>query len=292
MGIRNLTRFINVNSKNGIQKMVLLKLKGKTIVIDTSIYLYKFASNDSLIEDMYSLCSLLLFYKITPIFIFDGFTPKEKKVEIKLREEKKRIAKIKFLFFEKILTRYPKEKIYIKKKMNILRRQFTTVSKSDRNSVKELLKNMGISYYQAAAEADSLCAQLVLNGTAWGCLSDDSDLFVYGCPNILTNLNLQNHTILLYNMKNILNDLNMTLQLFQSMCVLSGTDYKHQSKGDIFYHYKQFCSQKQLSINNDYSNVLKIYQNSNISKDNLYFSSSFDKQTLQTFLKKYNFVFP
>ena len=78
MGIRNLTRFINVNSKNGIQKMVLLKLKGKTIVIDTSIYLYKFASNDSLIEDMYSLCSLLLFYKITPIFIFDGFRFKQK----------------------------------------------------------------------------------------------------------------------------------------------------------------------------------------------------------------------
>ena len=45
--------------------------------------------NDKLIENFYLLCSTFLYYKIVPIFIFDGKPTKEKDEELKIRKEKK-----------------------------------------------------------------------------------------------------------------------------------------------------------------------------------------------------------
>ena len=73
MGIPKLNRYLNDNcNKGSIKKTHLKILKGKTLVIDTSIYLYKFISNGDLLEQMYLFISILKSYDIKPIFIFDG----------------------------------------------------------------------------------------------------------------------------------------------------------------------------------------------------------------------------
>ena len=51
---------------------------GKTVVIDTSIYLYRYNSNNELFENFYSMLTLFKLNKITPLFIFDGKPPPEK----------------------------------------------------------------------------------------------------------------------------------------------------------------------------------------------------------------------
>ena len=56
MGIQYLNSYIKKNTNNGsITKQNLSELYGKTIVVDTSIYLYRFLLEKRLIENMYMM---------------------------------------------------------------------------------------------------------------------------------------------------------------------------------------------------------------------------------------------
>lgn len=80
MGIKYLNRFFLDNcKKKSIFKTHLNILSGKRIVVDTSIYLYKYAVDNAIIENMFLLISIFKKYNIEPIFIFDGRPPPEKK---------------------------------------------------------------------------------------------------------------------------------------------------------------------------------------------------------------------
>ena len=57
---------------------------------------------------------------------------------------------------------------------------------------------LGITYYTCEGEADLLCCKLVMSGQAWACLSDDMDLFVYGCTRVLRYISLLKGTVLCY----------------------------------------------------------------------------------------------
>ena len=282
MGIRCLNKLIYRCSKRGTQKISLLKLKGKTVVVDINIYL---------------LCSTLQFYGIKPICIFDGFSPKEKTNEIIQRREKKKEAEKKYIKLENIIKNEKNKKVRldIKKQMNILKRKFITVSREDRKNVKELLTLMGISFYQAKGEADELCANLVIKGEAYACLSEDTDLFVYGCPYVLRYLSLKQHTAILYNLDLILQDLKLNLSNFRKICILSGTDYNNAENNSIFYFYNKLKYNRHIFINDKCQKIYNMFdlKNKNILKDKFEFydNLSFNKKKLHEFLKNYNFVF-
>ena len=53
MGIKHLNRFLYDNcTKKSIKKIHLRQLAHKVLAIDTSIYLYKYSSEDALLENM------------------------------------------------------------------------------------------------------------------------------------------------------------------------------------------------------------------------------------------------
>ena len=80
-------------------------------------------------------------------------------------------------------------------------------------------------YYDAPGEADELCSFLCIKGKVWGCLSEDMDMFVYGCPRVIRHLSLLNNTVVVYDNKEILSTLKITQSELREICVLSGTDY-------------------------------------------------------------------
>ena len=101
----------------------------------------------------------------------------------------------------------------------------------------------GIIYYDAEGEADKLCAQLVINKHAWACLSDDMDLFVYGCTRIFRHISLLNQTVIFYNIQSILRELDIPLRDFKEIMILSGTDYNINdctSLTQTIKYYKDF----------------------------------------------------
>lgn len=80
MGIKNLNKVLRDKCKNSIKMISISELSGKKIVVDISIYLYKYIAENTLIENMYLMLSIFNYYKITPLFIFDGKPPVEKKI--------------------------------------------------------------------------------------------------------------------------------------------------------------------------------------------------------------------
>ena len=78
----------------------------------------------------------------------------------------------------------------IKYNMDVLKKQFIRIRHSDIENVKTLIKAYGVSYIEAVGEADKLCAKMVCKNKAYACLSEDMDLFVYGCSRVLRYFSL------------------------------------------------------------------------------------------------------
>ena len=64
MGIRHLNRYLQESGSSGIKKIHFNQLTGKRIAIDTSIYLYRFKSENALIDNMYLMISLFKQFNI------------------------------------------------------------------------------------------------------------------------------------------------------------------------------------------------------------------------------------
>lgn len=251
MGIKNLNKFLLSNcSKKAISKTPFSSFFGKTLAIDTSIYIYKFIGDGSLIENMYLFISILKKNNITPIFVFDGKPPDEKKDLITYRKNKKQEAENEYNDIKtKIENKESLDEKHIKEmesKMETLKKQFVRITQSDINITKELLKSYGIQYLEASGEADVLCAKLVLSEKVWGCISDDMDMFLYGCNRVIRQVSLLNQTCYLYKLDNILKDLDMTMNIFRQIMVISGTDYNIKDKTNLqetikwYYEYQKY----------------------------------------------------
>uniref|UniRef100_A0A6C0E3N6 XPG N-terminal domain-containing protein n=1 Tax=viral metagenome TaxID=1070528 RepID=A0A6C0E3N6_9ZZZZ len=250
MGIPNLNRYLKQNCKSSIKMIHLSELKDKVIVIDISIYLYRYVAENALIENVYLLLSIFRHYNIRPVFIFDGVPPDEKlellkkrkadkvKSEAEYNDLKNKLSQSNTLTFE--------EKQEITSSMDALKKKFVYLTKNHIQLTKQLINSYGATYIDAPGEADGLCASFVLSGKAWACMSDDMDMFVYGCTKILRYTSLLNHTAVLYDVHGILDTLDMTHDEFKDVCVLSGTDYNTNGKTSLyssmtlFNKYKSF----------------------------------------------------
>jgi flap endonuclease-1 len=228
MGIKNLNKFLQTSCDKSIQKIHISSLSGKKIVIDTSIYLYRFMGEGCLLENFYLMISLFRQYNIIPLFIFDGKPPKEKDEILKQRKMEKKEAETKYKILQDKLEDGEDSDIdmaEIKYNMDVLKKQFIRIRHSDIENVKTLIKAYGVSYIEAVGEADKLCAKMVCKNKAYACLSEDMDLFVYGCSRVLRYFSLLKKTAIMYDLSGILTEINLTLNEFRYVTVISGTDY-------------------------------------------------------------------
>ena len=219
MGIKFLNKILRDKCDQSIWEINISELQGKKIAVDISIYLYKYESSDTLMENMYLMLATFRQHNIIPIFIFDGKPPPEKKQLLQKRRDDKAAAKNEW---HKLKAQ---NETMDKRALDQLKKQFVYITYEKIEQVKNLIRAYGATYYDAIGEADELCAMLVIKRKAWACLSEDMDLFVYGCSRVLRYLNLVNTSVVLYYTKGILENLNMSQKEFREICVLSGTDY-------------------------------------------------------------------
>lgn len=266
MGIKFLNTFLQKNcSKKAIQTIRFAQCSKKTVVIDTSIYLYQFAAENAVQEKMLALITHFKTHHIQPIFVFDGKPPPEKmKLLYERRQKKKEAAeeyeKIRALMasgegdaqWEEQLLHYKKQSIFI--------------TEQHIQDTKDLLNSHHILFYQAEGEADELCVSIVQQNKAWACLSDDMDMLVYGCKRVLRSMDLNKQTFVLYDNRTILKELGMDIQTFRQIMVLSGTDYNYNDNQNLYttikmYNkYKYFLTQHHHSHETFYSWLLKYTQ--------------------------------
>ena len=230
MGIKKLNQyFLNKCSNKAIKKISFRELIDKTIVVDISIYIYKFLGEDVLMSQMYVFLSLFKYYHMTPVFIFDGKPPPEKMEILKKRKWEKRDARDKYELITSELPRDVNGNIIADAstitELSALKKKMVKMTQQDLIHIKELMDAFGFVYYTADGEADELCAYFVNTKTADICMSDDMDMFLLGCSKVLRNVSLMNHSGILYDSDIILKDLDLDHKELIQIMTLHGTDY-------------------------------------------------------------------
>jgi flap endonuclease-1 len=197
MGVKGLSKFLAKYSK----QISFIDLKGKKIAIDTSIFLYKFkyntVNNDFLTRFYYQVQNFKK-HSITPVYIFDGECPPEKKeTQVKRQEQREKNSE--------------QNRIYI--------------TKDDILNLKKLLKHLNVDYMCPNTEGEKYCSYLnKTDPNIYGVMSNDFDSLAYGCKKLITFQSELKE----YNLEEILTDLNITLDTFIDICIASGTDYYQQ----------------------------------------------------------------
>jgi flap endonuclease-1 len=318
MGIKHLNKLIRNNCSKALTKVHFSSLKNKKLAIDISIYLYKYQLENTLIESIYLMISLFRMYNIVPVFIFDGKPPAEKKELLRERKEKKREAEERYKQLEELLKDQDitkEEEQNILEEMDSEKKNFVKVKHSDIEEVKNLIRLYGVTYYDAPGEAEELCALLVKKNIVDGCISEDMDLFLYGCPKVYRYLSLANSTMILYDTNEILNILKCNINEFKIICILSGTDYYNFDIGNLskcFHLFNKFLKSKTTNsffdwlnvnniLNNDdceiINNIAELFNYSNIiskNKINNTFTCkniNYNTNNLQCFMKNYGFIY-
>ena len=295
MGIKNLTNVIKKNSINSIEHIKLNKLYGKTLSIDTSIFLYKYLYNDY----DYLYCFMkqilkLLKNGIIPFYVFDGKPPKEKNELLNERKTKKQLIKVKIKLLKKIkddnnkiingedinnnidhieysnITDEVKKTIYkelldkhkdnidIDKELNKHNKKLIYVTDKHINNLIDMLNILGIPYLRTDNEAEIVCAQLNRHNIVNGCITEDSDYLTNGGNYQIRNFNLNNNNIILYKYHEVLKDLKLTSDQFIDLCILYGCDYTTTIKG-----IGQIKGLKLIKEYKSIENIIKYIENGN-----------------------------
>ena len=248
MGPRGLSSYLRYQNLASIQKRDLVFFRGRTIVVDTSIYMYRFKSEGEhlLYEKFTRLLCIFEKYNINAVFIFDGDSPKEKEDTLVKRKERRKDSQKLY----DTLIEEPSTSIHLLKK---IRREKTVLHSGEIENVRKLISSFGFWYIDAINEADELCAYFVINNMAYACLSDDMDLMLYGVPIVMRYISLLKEEVIMYDTYGILKELNITLNMFRLICATSGTDYSKDSKDEsteiipivsLFKHYNDYCDDK------------------------------------------------
>lgn len=312
MGVRRLNTLLKEQCKDCIKTIYFKDLYHKKIAIDVSIYIYKFLEDRALIDNFYLLIGLFKKHNITPVFVFDGKPPEEKKEVIIQRNNEKKKARNEYANTEKELDdlkKFPslenQDRIFkLTKRLNILKKKTIKVTGFHVYKIKELMDAMGVCYIDADGEADVLCAQLVKSKSVYGCLSEDMDMFVYGCNRVFRDLEIFNETLVCYDYCGILKRLKLSSKEFREICVYSGTDYN--DKINIFYVHKLFKLFKKsretefyewLEKHNYIDDAIQLYhtyfmfdimpQKTHVKLE----SKPYQASNLKTILERNNFIF-
>lgn len=202
MGVRHLNSFLLNRCARGIYPITFNYLRNKTVVVDCSIFMYRFKRSGNLLSRMEKMIQILAVNKIRSIFVFDGKPPAMKKAEIQRR----------------------------------IQRSTVRVGAEDVAQVKALLSRYCVRYIVAPSEAEEVCAKMVRQNEAFACFSDDTDLFVHGCDRVVRNIDFEKEKMTMYDLGTILRYLDMPLTDFKHLCVASGTDY-YKPEGKTLYNY-------------------------------------------------------
>jgi hypothetical protein len=252
MGVKLLNTFIKTNYPTVItNECGFSQLRGKRIAIDISIYLYRFKTLENFVPGLYRMCNLFVKYNIKPIFVFDGGHHKAKHIEIDTRRERRETIKEVYncvsSALDVITEKTTRENII--KNMYDLKKNFTRLSYKNIVLAKQIVKYYGFPYIFSEEEADEVCGYLYTNDYVDYAMSEDSDLFMYGAMKVIRNVNIEKEQFDIYNVNNLLSQMNVCYNQFIILCILSGCDY-YKTRNNIF---KNFNRQVWLRFNDIYT---------------------------------------
>jgi len=263
MGIAGLNKFLREICPHVYQKVELKDFAYQKCAIDTSLYLYKYMAifGDGWMSAFVNLVVCLKSNHIHPCFIFDNGCPEEKLIERARRKESRCKIDDKVSALEHELTKYYSTGIFsqfletvytekclenkrspkrllskrivpnddkikkIEEELERISKQSIHVTNTDIATLKAFLTLMKIPYFDAVLEAETTCVDLCKQKKVDFVMSEDSDVFAYGCPITIKDVNTSDGTCVAVVYSDIINSLDMTESTFLDFCIMCGCDY-------------------------------------------------------------------
>ncbi|KAK3875923.1 hypothetical protein Pcinc_019241 [Petrolisthes cinctipes] len=227
MGIQGLLPFL----KKASREAHLRDFKGQTAAVDAYCWLHKgaFSCADKLVRGeptdgyviyMMKQISLMLNNDIKPILVFDGCNlPSKAGTELKRRENRERNRKKAKELLREGRTREARECF----------QRCVDITSEMAAEVIDACRARNVDIIVAPYEADSQLAYLNQCGIAQLVITEDSDLVLFGCKNVLFKMDNNGGCVLVDSEKlhlsmNVPRD-KFCFSKFRNMCILSGCDY-------------------------------------------------------------------
>jgi 5'-3' exonuclease len=132
-------------------------------------------------------------------------------------------------------------------------KQSVKLSQADFDTAKKVFELLGVPYFQAPLEGESLCADLCVRKQVDYVITEDSDVFAYGCPVLITKVNTATDTCVIVHQENILKALDLTQAEFLDFCIMCSCDYNKNipgiGPGKAFNLIKQHRSIEAITAN-------------------------------------------
>ncbi|KAL3843598.1 hypothetical protein ACJIZ3_001001 [Penstemon smallii] len=241
MGIKGLTKLLADNAPKAMKEQKFESYFGRKIAIDASMSIYQFLivvgrtgtetlTNEagevtSHLQGMFTRTIRLLEAGIKPVYVFDGKPPDLKKQELAKRFSKRADATEDL---NDALESGNKEDIEKFSKRTV------KVTKQHNDECKKLLRLMGVPVIEAPSEAEAQCAALCKSDKVYAVASEDMDSLTFGAPRFLRHLmdpSSKKIPVMEFEVSKVLQELDLTMDQFIDLCILSGCDYCDSIRG-------------------------------------------------------------
>ena len=256
MGIKDFYRYFKIKYPECFTYMEYSNFKYKKIAIDMMnlIYIYRARSESEWIT--YVLRFLLKLRKqfIHPVCVFDGISHPLKQATVQKRREERtkgrnRVDNLREEVEWYIQTNEQKENLQklvdsktefvyeekvdidkVNEYLNKLMKNYSISFKStDIQLLKELIESLGICVITADHDAEAYCSYLSSSGEVEVVLSNDSDVFFFGCKSVLFNFTEEGGFLVYF--EDIIKCLEVSREQFIDICLLCGTDFNDSVRG-------------------------------------------------------------
>mgnify|MGYP003963876195 FL=1 len=179
------------------QPIKISDLSGKVLAVDTLNLLYQFLTTirgpdgnpftnnsgavTSHLIGLFNRVTSLMAQDLKLIFVFDGKAPDLKRVTWEKREAAKKKAS---LLLEEAREAGDSEG------MRKYAGRTVKLSREMIEDSKEVIRLLGLPVVQAPSEGEAQASHMVATGKAYGCVSQDYDNIVFGCPRLIRNLSI------------------------------------------------------------------------------------------------------
>lgn len=255
MGIKDLSKFLREKYPEIFELVHISEYHFRKVAIDTSLYLcnYKALYGDAWLGAFIRLVACLRENEIHCVFIYDSGHPPEKEAERKERMEarsklEERVCRLEDALekyhssgeIDQILLDFQDKRKMVQKSMlrpnsvNIhaiefavkkMRKQLFSVTAQDFSTTKQLFDILQVPYFNAPLEAETMCADLCIQGKVDAVLSEDTDVLAYGAHTFLTKMNTSDGSCMRIKHSDVLEKMGMTADEFLDFCIMCGTDY-------------------------------------------------------------------
>jgi flap endonuclease-1 len=256
MGIQDLSKFIKDNHSSVIEEVSLNMFAYKKVAVDISIYMcgFKAMNGDDWLFPFVKMISVLREHNIHPIIVYDTASPLEKMKEKEKRSDSREKTASRITALESAILSYETDGVIdpiltelqtkanvngivnllgetklnmtsIRNSVDKMKRQVFTVTKADFDKTRELFTILKVPWINAKMEAETLCAQLCINGLVDAVLSDDTDVLAYGAPVFISKIDYKTRTCRYIQYDKVLTDMGLTSEQFLEFCIMCGCDY-------------------------------------------------------------------